>query len=459
MRSAVLLIACICTFRPLAAQAPTLADLSGALERVAARVTPAVVEIFATGLAPVDEAASVFGRRETSGSGVLIAPDGWIVTNAHVVGGADRVDVLLAVPAAPDAPQRSLVRPVGRRLPGRVVGIDLETDLALLKVEADGLPFLPLGDSDEVRPGQVVLAFGSPLGLEHSVTLGVVSAVGRQLIDDAPVAYIQTDAPINPGNSGGPLVNAEGALVGISTVILSQSGGSEGLGFAIPSNIVHTVTGQLRADGRVRRGVIGVRVQTITPALADGLRLARDWGVVVSDVYPRSPAAAAGLRTGDVIAALGGKPMENARQFVVNVYQQPIGGPVTLEVLRGPVRQPITVRVVERVDREGRFGELPPEDRDLVPALGVLGVTITDQVRPMLPWLRVPGGVLVAGRAASAGPPVADLAAGDVVLALNGDLVTTVRALSAGLAALPAGRAAVLHVDRFGELRYVVVRR
>ena len=163
------------------------------------------------------------------------------------------------------------MRPPGRTLDATIVGIDRETDLAVLKVDAKGLPALPLGDSDHLRQGNLVLAFGSPLGLENSVTLGVVSAVGRQRAPEDPMVYVQTDAPINPGNSGGPLVDTSGRVIGINTHILSQSGGSEGIGFAVPSNIVRTVFEQLRTTGRVRRGTLGVLTQTITPVMAQGL--------------------------------------------------------------------------------------------------------------------------------------------------------------------------------------------
>src|SRR5437867_2002721 len=174
-------------------------------------------------------------------------------------------------------------------------------DLAVLKLDEKGLPFLPFGDSEALRPGELVLAFGSPLGLENSVTLGVVSAVARQVRPDDRMIYVQTDASINPGNSGGPLVDGQGRVVGINTFILSQSGGSEGIGFAAPSNIVRYVYEQIRTRGRVHRGEIGVRVQTVTPGLAAGLGLRQDWGAVVADVVPGGPAAEAGLRIGDLV--------------------------------------------------------------------------------------------------------------------------------------------------------------
>ena len=229
-----------------AQQTGSLAALSDTLEAVSRRVGPAVVQIFVSGFAVrgglVPSAEALVSPQRGSGAGVLLDPAGYIITNAHVVAGATRVQVVLPVSMVVGAERRSILRPRGRRVGAQVVGIDLETDLAVLKVQIDDrLPFLELGDSESLSPGQLVMAFGSPLGLENSVSLGVVSAVARQLEPEDPMIYIQTDASINPGNSGGPLVDVDGLVVGISTFILSQSGGSEGLGFAAPSNIVRTV--------------------------------------------------------------------------------------------------------------------------------------------------------------------------------------------------------------------------
>ena len=240
--------------------------LNEALIGVAEHVTPAVAMVIAEGYQQVagDPAGVIpFGLRRAGGSGVIVSSNGYIVTNAHVIAGATRIQVQLSSNGAQAG--RSIVRPPGRLLAARLVGLDAETDLALLKVEAEGLRFLELADSDIVRQGQLVVAVGSPNGLESSMSMGVISAVARQLRSDDRVIYLQTDAPINPGNSGGALVDIEGHLVGINTMILTQSGGSEGLGFAVPSNIVRFVVDQMRRSGFVLRGEIGVEAQTVTP--------------------------------------------------------------------------------------------------------------------------------------------------------------------------------------------------
>ena len=203
------------------------------------------------------------------------------------------------------------------------------------------------------------MAFGSPLGLDNSASLGVVSSVARQLAPESPMIYIQTDAPINPGNSGGPLVDTDGRVVGINTLIL-RSGGGEGLGFAAPSNIVKNVFEQIRQTGTVRRGEIGAVAQTLTPTLCAGLGIDRTEGVLVADVAPGSSAARGGLAPEDVIVAVDGKPMENARQFSVNLYRRAPGSGVVLDVLRGPVRKSLTVTISER-ERDPEALRAPPD--------------------------------------------------------------------------------------------------
>ncbi len=458
------LLACVllCVAAPGSAQQTgSLAALSDTLEALSERVGPAVVQIFVSGYAIggglVPSAEPLVSPQRGSGAGVILDPAGYIITNAHVVAGATRVQVVLPVTTVVGAERRSILRPRGRLVGAQVVGTDSETDLAVLKVQVnDRLPFLELGDSESLRPGQLVMAFGSPLGLENSVSFGVVSAVARQLRPEDPMIYIQTDASINPGNSGGPLVDVDGRVVGISTFILSQSGGSEGLGFAAPSNIVRRVYEQILQHGRVRRGAIGARVQTVTPELAEGLGLAQDWGVILADVYPAGPAAAAGLRVGDIVLTMDGKLMENARQFEVNLYPRGVGETVRVEVLRGDQRTVYTVSPVERPGDPDRFQQMVRPAEHLVSRLGILGLNLTADVAPMLPGLRTRQGVVVAASTQQA-PRFRDgqLLPGDVIRALNGRPIGNLTGLRAALDELGAGHAVVLQVDRGGELRYV----
>lgn len=446
-----------------AAQSPGARDdlrtLSRSLEAVVARIAPAVVQIRVTAYGPVpggaSGAAALLGTQRSTGSGVVLSPDGYIVTNAHVVEGGRRFVVVLPRSVA-GSPGRSALAPVSQEVPATLVGTDRETDLAVLKVSLTGLPFATLGNSDSLTPGQVVLAFGSPFGLASSVTMGVISAVGRQLRDEDRMIYLQTDTPINPGNSGGPLVSAEGQVVGINTLIFSQSGGSEGIGFAAPGSIVQFVYEQIRANRRVRRGEIGVFAQTITPALAAALRLPREWGVILGDVYPNSPAAKAGLRINDVILSVDGKPMENGRQFDVTLYRRPIGSTVSLEVGRGLQRLTLQVPVVERRDEEDRFRDLVTPEQNLVPRLGILGLDLTPELARALPGTRNPHGVVVATVAADA-EHAAGLLPGDVIYAVNGAAVRTLSDLRAALGQVASESAAVLHVGRRGRLRLVTV--
>jgi len=394
-------------------------------------------------------------KRKSSGSGVILHPDGYIVTNAHVVADAKRVQVLLPTPAVDKRGAQSILKPEGERIGAQIIGIDRETDLAVLKVPRNDLPYLELGDSDELRPGQIVLAFGSPMGLQNSVSMGVVSAVARQLGPESPMIYVQTDATINPGNSGGPLVDVQGRVVGINTLILSHAGGSEGIGFAAPSNIVRNIYNQFRSSGRVRRGHIGVHAQTITPTLAKGLGLDRDWGVICGDVYPGGPASAAGLVVGDIILTLDGKPMENGRQLDVNLYRRPIGEKVTLDVDRSGRRLALDVLVIEREDDQTQFSDLVKPSENLIPKLGILCLDIDQSIRRHLPGLRANYGVLVAARSMDA-PSLSDgLRPGDVIYTMNTTRIADLKTIRDAAAALRPGDAVVCQVERNGRLMYV----
>ena len=251
-----------------------LADFSGAIEELARAASPAVVQIRVQMLAPVGkgdaQTAGFVSEQEATGSGVIVDPEGYIVTNAHVVQNARRIDVeILQIDEKGQDPHPHV-------MPAKLIGMDRQVDVAVVKIECHNLPALSFLDSDHLRQGQLVIALGSPLGLRNSLTHGVVSATLRQVNTESPMGFIQTDAPINPGNSGGPLLDIEGRIAGINTLILSQSGGNEGIGFAIPANLAKDVYQKLRKDGRVRSGAIGVIPETITPVLGAALGLDRD---------------------------------------------------------------------------------------------------------------------------------------------------------------------------------------
>jgi serine protease Do len=445
--------------RPDAAATKSLGQLSSSFKAIADAVSPAVVQIVATSYVPAlaggASASSLVTEHSSSGSGVILDPSGYIVTNAHVVDGSQRIQVLLPTPPEESGPQRSILKPLGRILGAQLVGLDSETDLAVLKVTAEDLPYVELGDSDKLRPGEIVLALGSPMGFDNSVSMGIVSAVGRQFKAEDPMVYIQTDAPINPGSSGGPLVNTKGEVVGINTILITHGGGNEGLGFAAPSNIVRNVFGQIRDNGVVRRGVIGVHAQTVTPILAAGLGLTREWGVILGDVYPGSPADKAGLMTADLVLALDDKVMENGRQFDVNLYSRREGDAVKLDIMRGTQRLTITVSVTERRDDSDRFAELVTPDRNLVPRLGILGLDLSREIVKYLPDLRSTTGVVVAARATGAKHWEDGFRLGDVIRSVNRQPIPSLDALRESVAALNSGDAVVAQVERRGTMQYI----
>jgi len=438
-----------------AAPANPLTQLDAALKALTARVSPAVVQVLVTGYGPAPSRSAgdavLYTRQQGLGSGVVLDPSGYIITNAHVVKGAERVQVVFT---KPDRSARA-VPPVDEEavLPATVVGLTEYFDLALLKVEATGLPSLPFADFHTVTQGQVVVAVGSPLGLDNSVTMGVVSSVARQARPDSPIVYVQTDAPINPGNSGGALVDVEGRLVGINTLILSQTGGNEGLGFALPAPIVELAYDSLRKKGHVDRRILGVAVQRITPTLAAGLGLPRAQGLVVCDLESGGPGEAAGLKIGDVILEADGRPVTVPPQLDGAIYLHDVTRPMPLAVLHEGVRTTVEVRVTEETHRADSVIDPTDPQRNLVPQIGVMAVAVTPEMQGSLGTLRIPGGVAVVARTTDVSG--VDLVAGDVIHAVNGTAVGDVDALRDALALRKHGDPVVLQVERQGGLQFV----
>lgn len=453
----------------LSASKDSLHNLSDAVETLSHTVSLAVVQVFSSGYAVADEesgettSAGLVTKQRSSGSGVLLSPDGYIVTNNHVVRNARRIRVqLVSLPDSPDQPDSSASQPFhahGKLLEATVVGVDREADLAVIKVDAGiALPVLKLADSDNLHQGQVVLAFGNPLGLENSVSLGIVSSVGRQIKPDDPMVYIQTDASINPGNSGGPLTDVDGNVVGINTFILTQSGGSEGIGFAVPSNVVRNVYEQIRKDGHVHRGEIGASAQSITPELAAGLDLKQDTGVILGDVAPEGPAEKAGLKPGDIVLSLNGRPVVNAREFETALYRISLSQTVRIGVQRGSDKFTAEVKVEERDDDPFRFLDLVKPEENRVPKLGIVGVPITAAIARILPDTRKPYGIIVAARTGDAEySGQGGLKLGDVIYSVNTTPVSTLDALRQSVDNLKVNDPLVLQIERDGSLLYLTL--
>jgi serine protease Do len=432
--------------------ASSLEQLSASLQTIARKVEPSVVQIFSSTLSIEGDNArgggAIATQQRSSGSGVLISSDGYIVTNGHVVEGARRLRVRL---------NSTIPNPGSHLVNAKLIGIDRQTDLAVIKVDLTGLPFLTFADSDNLEQGQIVLAFGSPLGLQNSVSMGVVSSVDRQLTPDDPLVYIQTDAAINPGNSGGPLVDTSGKIVGINTFIITKSGGNEGVGFALPSNLVDSICRQIRTDHHVHHHQVGIFVRAITPALAQGLNLPAEEGTLIEDVAPQSTAEAAGLKVGDIITEVNDKPIQNVRQLASNMYSYAVGDKARIAVLRGKEILSFDVPVVERPDDPQRFEDLVNEQDNAIARLGILGLTLDEKLLPLLPPLRVQQGVLVAAKMANGRAHFGDeLSAGDLIYAVNGKTIQDTASLVAALELVPADSPLVLQVERAGRLQFVV---
>jgi len=434
---------------------PSPQDLSRTFISVAKQIKPAVVNIdvvekakrsslrLPEGFPQIPGFGDTPRRQKGTGSGVIISADGYILTNNHVAGDADQINVKLAD---------------GRELKAKVIGKDTETDLAVIKVDAQNLTFARLGDSDKLEQGEWVIALGSPFGLQQTMTAGIVSATGRDLGVGAGqfTNFIQTDASINPGNSGGPLINMQGEVVGINTLIFSQTGTSSGIGFAIPSNLATKVYAQLIKTGKVTRGYLGVFLQPVEPALARTVGYTGSDGAVVGDVSKEnSPAATAGLRSGDVIVEFDGKRVTSPKQLTEMVADTPVGKTATVKYVREGRLETAAIKLGERPSSSGD-GE-PSDKDDPEEDGGKLGVSISP-VNPELARelkLKVPGGVAITNVQPDSPAAEAGLQRGDVIHRVNRTPVLGRQDYFRALASLKGEKEITLQVERGGQLRYV----
>lgn len=368
------------------------------------------------------------------GSGFIVSSDGVILTNAHVVHGAKEVTVKLTD---------------RREFNAKVLGADPKTDVAVLKIDAKGLPTVRLGQTSNLRVGDWVLAIGSPFGFENSVTAGVVSAKGRSLPDDSFVPFLQTDVAINPGNSGGPLFNAQGEVVGINSQIYTRSGGYQGVSFAIPIEVATRVQQQIQATGKAQHARLGVSVQEVNQAFADSFRLDRPEGALVSSVEPGGPAAKAGLEAGDVVRRIDGHAIVGSGDLPAYVGQALPGQTVTLEVWRKGASKTLSATLGDASDKAAKVARSTPDA-----GKGKLGLAL----RPLQPGekkqIGVDGGLLVAqanGPAAMAG-----IMPGDVLLSINGTPARDIDDVRAAMA--KADKTVAVLIWRDGNKIFVPVR-
>jgi len=380
-------------------------------------------------------------RQQGVGSGVIVSEDGYILTNNHVVDGADEVLVRLHDE---------------RELKAKVVGRDPQTDLAVIKVQATDLPALTMADSDQVEVGDIVLAVGNPFGIGQTVTMGIVSATGRGNLGLDYEDFIQTDAAINPGNSGGALVDSQGRLIGVNTAILSRTGANNGIGFAVPTSLAQYVMEDLVKDGQVRRGFLGVAIQDVTPALAKKLELNAQGGALVADVTAGTPAAKAGLKSGDVITELNGKAIRDSRQLRLQVARTEPGTSVTLKALRAGKEKSFNVTLKELTPRASLA---KAGNRDSGGSEALEGVGVQDLDARTRRQMNVPEnvtGALISEVAPGSAAERAGLRSGDVIVEINREPVSSAED-AVNLTTNPKDPITLLRVWRDGSTRYVVV--
>ena len=454
-----------------AAQQPqqTRAGIITTFAPVVEKVAPSVVTVFTTETVSRGMSASpfsddilrqFFGGRAPQrqgkqtlqglGSGVIVSPDGYILTANHVVAGAQEIMIGLGNDL--------------RKFKAEKVGTDPGTDVALLKIDEKNLPTITFADSDKARAGDIVLAIGNPFGLRQTVTMGIISAVGRGgmgIVDYEN--FIQTDAAINMGNSGGALVDTEGRLLGINSAIFTRNGGNQGVGFAIPSNLAREVMRSLREKGRVIRGYIGATVQTLTPELADAMKLkGQQAGALVSEVEPNDPAAQAGIKSGDLITTVDGKKITDARELRLMIGSKPPGTKVQIAVNRDGQAKTFDVQLAEMpAGAAERNAESSPEENappEKTTVFGGVGVTnITDDIRTALDLPRDVQGAVIADIDADSSAAKAGLREGDIIQEVNKQPVKSARDLAAISKRLKPNEKVLMRVYSHGRSGYVAL--
>jgi serine protease Do len=440
-------------------RANLLRELNGSLEQVISKVSPAVVQILVNGYGPAEtnghsDVARIV-RQHAIGSGVIVDSNGYVITNAHVVEGAQRVRVVVSLLTSRS--EEGEARPIHSQqtFDAKILGRHEKSDLALLKIEATHLPAITLRDDVGVRQGELVFAIGSPEGLRDSVTMGVVSSVARQTGTNDSMFYIQTDAPLNPGNSGGPLVDIDGNLVGINTFMLSQGGGSEGLGFAIPAAVVKFDYANLRRYGHVQRVVFGAKAQSITTTLAAGLGLSTSWGVIIANVAPGGFARIAGVEVGDIVKAIDGRPIDDLPSFMEALYLHPADQVLKIELLRGETRVSTVVPVTLHYEEVDDLTDVADLQRTFIAELSMFVSDLNDRLKALLPGDSDDSGVVVIAPAAGANATDTGVQSGDIIRAINRTQLQSVAQLQSTVGQLKAGDPVVLQIERAGKLQYL----
>jgi len=436
--------------------------LNASLAQVTMKIFPALVRIEVASYRPLpdkddedsDAKVQTVTKERSAGSGVIVDPDGYIVTAFHVIKGARRIRVELDSRVHPTTSPGQIDDHTRKSsFEARIIGTFEDADLAVLKIDARGLPMISFSDSDTLKQGQLVAALGSPEGLRNSLSLGVVSSVHRQIESDDSMEYVQTDAAIAPGSSGGPLVDVQGGMIGINVFTITERGREQGLGFAVPSAMVRFVYDQIRQYGCVPRAYLGVDIQGITPTLASALRLPADSGVIVTGGTSGSPAEKVVLQAGDVLASFDGTQIQNVPQLTWALLHKHPGDHVSLEISRNSSKIAVDFPLVGAPPNSKGSLATTDIDENLVVKLGI--VTSAPKHEPTgLPSRESKSGVLVVARLQ--GTEVEpELAAGDVIRSVNAAPITSVAQLRAMIDSFKLGDAVALQVERKGKLMYV----